>query len=81
MSSLHPRERLYGDNLPTQFVDVHRASEILHVSASFLNKARIYGNGPRFAKFGHSVRYAVLELEAWAAARLRTSTSDSGEAA
>ena len=38
-------------------------------------------NGPRFAKFGHSVRYAVLELEAWAAARLRMSTSDSGAAA
>jgi hypothetical protein len=80
LSSHHPLERRHGDTHP-QFVDVLRAAEILDVSASFLNKARISGDGPRFAKFGHSVRYAVPDLELWAAARLRTSTSDPGQAA
>jgi hypothetical protein len=64
-----------------QFVDVRDAAKILNVSASYLNKLRMTGGGPPFAKFGFHVRYAVPAILAWAESRTRTSTSDSGEAA
>jgi len=63
------------DDAP-RYVDVKGAAEILHVSASFLNKLRLTGDGPRFAKFGFHVRYSVPALLAWAESRTRTSTSD-----
>jgi hypothetical protein len=53
----------------------------LGVSASFLNKARVTGNGPPYSKLGFSVRYSVQALLDWAAAQSRTSTSDDGIAA
>jgi len=59
-----------------RYVGVKGAAEILHVSASFLNKLRLTGNGPVFAKFGFHVRYSVPALLAWAESRSRTSTSD-----
>jgi hypothetical protein len=71
-----------GGLLPsTKYVDVNGAAAILHVSASFLNKARMTGAGPPYVKFGAAVRYDVGALEAWAASRIRISTSDSGETA
>jgi hypothetical protein len=71
-----------GGLLPiTKYVDVNGAAAILHVSTSFLNKARMTGAGPPYVKFGAAVRYDVRALEAWASSRIRTSTSDSGEAA
>jgi hypothetical protein len=70
------------DKLPIpQFVDVKDAAKILNVSASYLNKLRMTGDGPAFAKFGFHVRYAVPAILAWAESRTRSSTSDSGEAA
>ena len=76
LSSLHPDEHLRGDKLPGGFVDVHGAAKILNVSVSYLNKARIYGAGPRFSKFGHLVRYSVPGLYEWARSSERASTSD-----
>jgi hypothetical protein len=69
--------------LSGRYVDVKGAAEILHVSASFLNKARMVGAGagPPFLKIGAAVRYDVQAIEAWAESRVRSSTSDSGEAA
>jgi hypothetical protein len=58
------------------FVDTRAAARLLGVSESFLNKARLAGGGPEFAKFGASVKYNVTTLLAWTAARTRTSTSD-----
>ncbi len=62
----------------TKYVDVKGAAEILQVSQSFLNKARMTGAGPKYQKFGHAVRYAVPALEAWAESRTRSSTCDPG---
>jgi hypothetical protein len=73
-------ERRYGDAIP-QFVDVKGAAKILTVSASYLNKLRMTGAGPPFAKFGFHVRYAVPSLLQWAEAQTHTSTSDPGQAA
>ena len=68
------------DDAP-RYVNVKGAAEILHVSASFLNKLRMTGGGPHFAKFGFHVRYEIATLLAWARSRTRMSTSDPGEAA
>jgi predicted DNA-binding transcriptional regulator AlpA len=47
------------------------------VSASFLHKSRIRGDGPPFLKIGRrTVRYDVAKLDAWLAAHERRSTSE-----
>ena len=50
----------------------------LSMSTKWLQKARLSGTGPRFAKFGSAVRYSVAGLEAYERACLRASTSDCG---
>jgi predicted DNA-binding transcriptional regulator AlpA len=42
------------------------AAEYLGLSKSFLDKARCYGGGPSFMKFGKSVVYSTDALDAWA---------------
>jgi hypothetical protein len=64
---------------PPVYIAVKDAAKILNVSPSYLNKLRMTGSGPVFAKFGAHVRYAVPALMAWAETRARTSTSDSGQ--
>jgi excisionase family DNA binding protein len=47
-------------------IRVREAAEYLGVSKSFLDKARIYGGGPAFMKFGTAVVYSTEELDRWA---------------
>jgi hypothetical protein len=74
-------EQSFQTDARKQLGDVSVAAEILDVSESFLNKARMEGTGPRYIKLGASVKYIIDELLPWAMARARTSTSDTGEAA
>lgn len=53
----------------------------LNVSISTLNKWRLSGAGPRFAKIGAKINYDEAGLEDWLATRIRNSTSDRGKAA
>ena len=55
------------------------ASEPLGVSVRTLQKWRLQGNGPRFVKLGHAVRYDVKDLEAYIERARRRSTSDSAQ--
>ena len=43
-----------------------------------LQNQRVTGDGIPFVKLGRSVRYRLSDVEAWEAARVRTSTSDIG---
>ena len=43
-----------------------------------LQNQRVTGDGIPFVKLGRSVRYRLSDVEAWEAARVRTSTSDTG---
>jgi predicted DNA-binding transcriptional regulator AlpA len=52
------------------------AATYLNLSKSTLEKYRVTGEGPRYAKLGKIVTYALDDLAAWAAARMRTSTSE-----
>ncbi len=51
------------------------AARWLGLSASTLAKARVAGGGPPYVKLGSAVRYRRADLEAYAKARRRRSTS------
>jgi predicted DNA-binding transcriptional regulator AlpA len=53
------------------------AADLLQMSISFLMKARLRGDGPRYRKVGRAVRYLEADLWEWMKARGRTSTSES----
>lgn len=52
-----------------------QAAEFLRISESTLAKMRLRSGGPRYLKYGRSVRYEVSELSDWARSRLRLHTS------
>ena len=55
------------------------AAERLGLSPRFLEVRRYQGGGPAFVRVSsRCVRYRPRDLEAWTAARVRTSTSDPG---
>jgi predicted DNA-binding transcriptional regulator AlpA len=51
-------------------------AKLLGVSTSWLAKARLSGNGPRFVKIGRAVRYLESSLKEYIKARMRGSTSE-----
>ncbi len=51
------------------FVDTEAAARYLALSPHSLECYRSLGGGPPFYKFGKFVRYAVTDLEGWAAER------------
>jgi predicted DNA-binding transcriptional regulator AlpA len=51
------------------------------LSASTLNKLRVFGGGPKYLKLGRTVCYDVLDLDSWLTTKRRASTSDRREAA
>lgn len=56
------------------------AAKLLGFTPRFLQERRSRGGGPPFVKVSaRAVRYRPEDLEAWAADRLRTSTSDPGQ--
>ena len=52
------------------------AAKILNVSMSWLAKARLSGEGPRFVKIGRAVRYLEPSLREYIKGRTRGSTSE-----
>lgn len=48
-----------------------QAAERLNVSIKFLQKQRYLGDGPRFAKFGASVRYSIADIQEYERRSLR----------
>jgi predicted DNA-binding transcriptional regulator AlpA len=58
-----------------RLVKTREAAEIVNSSESWLNKLRVFGNGPEFIKLGRSVFYEIDALEAWIAKNRRSSTS------
>lgn len=62
--------------MATEYIDTAEAAKRLGISASFLNKARLTGDGPAFVKFSKAVRYHWPTVQAWVASRMRRSTSE-----
>lgn len=63
-------------DLPSKYTNTRGAADHLACSASYLEKCRITGLGPRFHKIGKAVRYKLEDLDAWASARAFGSTSE-----
>jgi len=61
---------------PQRYLTNDEAAEHLSLSPRTLEKLRVMGGGPKFRKFGRSVRYAEADLDAWAAERSFASTAD-----
>lgn len=55
---------------------VSEASAYTGMSVSWLNKARLRGDGPPFFKVGRSVLYNREDLDAWLVSKRVRSTSD-----
>ena len=66
-------------SVPTSRLNVEAAAAYTGISASTLNKLRVFGGGPVFLKLGRRVAYDVADLDAWLTARRRRSTSDHGQ--
>ena len=62
------------------YLSTREAADWLGLSPRTLDRYRVSGDGPVFHRFGGRVRYLLTDLEAWAQARRRTSTSDDGTA-
>lgn len=58
------------------FLNTRAASNLLGVSKSFLDKARVRGDGPPYCKLGHRVLYRREVLDAFVRASERRSTSE-----
>jgi hypothetical protein len=57
-------------------LDTKEAADFLRVSISFLMKARLRGDGPRYRKLGRCVRYSAADLEVYLKQSGRFSTSE-----
>lgn len=69
-----------SNNNGKNYLSTREASEWLGLSPRTLDRYRVSGGGPAFHRFGGRVRYLLADLEAWASARRRLSTSDDGTA-
>ena len=79
-NTLEGADGMSKTNTNTLYMSGREAAAFLGLSPRTLDRYRVNGEGPAFHKFGNRVRYARADLEAWASARRRTSTSDTGEA-
>ncbi len=53
-----------------------KSASYLGLKKPTLEKWRVVGGGPEFAKFGRAVRYSRASLESYAASHTRMSTSE-----
>jgi predicted DNA-binding transcriptional regulator AlpA len=63
---------------PPPLLTPHEAAAYLRQAVKTLANWRVLGSGPRFVKYGRSVRYRQADIDAWLAEKSRTSTSDQG---
>lgn len=69
------RAQFVKDAGPIRFVNTEAAARYLALEAHTLACYRSLGGGPVFHKFGRWVRYAVDDLDAWAASCRQVTTS------
>jgi predicted DNA-binding transcriptional regulator AlpA len=63
---------------PPRYLRTPEAARFLGLSGRTLEKHRIYGTGPRYAKLGGRVVYKLEDLQAWVERGTKASTSDPG---
>lgn len=61
---------------PDAMLDERQVAETLNLSVFTLQRWRVKGRGPAFAKLGSAVRYRRGDVDAWLRANSFTSTSE-----
>jgi predicted DNA-binding transcriptional regulator AlpA len=77
--SNHPRQagvKRASDAVVERLLTAREAAAFLRLSASWLAKARMRGDGPPYVKLGRSVRYLQGALLQWMKSRMHLSTSE-----
>jgi len=64
--------------MTTDILNTKEAASYVRLGKPTLDRLRISGGGPRFAKLGGAVRYRKADLDAWLESRLLSSTSEVG---
>jgi len=72
-------EDLPPQDLPLLYLRTPEAARLIGLSIRTLEKHRIYGTGPCYAKLGGLVVYRLEDLEAWVDSAVKASTSDPGK--
>lgn len=62
--------------MSTDVLKTPKAAEYLGLSKPTLERYRLRGDGPKFAKLGSAVRYRKVDLDEWLESRLVRSTSE-----
>ena len=65
-----------GALTPECIVNTESAAHFLNLSAVTLSKWRVTGGGPRFLKFGRSIKYRVADLQEWMLEQQCASTAE-----
>jgi predicted DNA-binding transcriptional regulator AlpA len=75
---MHIQNRAESDRAgsPDRLLMAVETARLLKVSLSWLAKARLRGDGPRFVKIGRAGRYRDGDVRDYVRARTRTSTSE-----
>ena len=60
----------------SEFLTTKQAASYLSIKPNTLEVWRVQGRGPTFAQFGRAIRYRVSDLENYALACTRRSTSE-----
>ncbi|HME73974.1 MAG TPA: helix-turn-helix domain-containing protein [Myxococcota bacterium] len=66
--------------MPRGLLPTGHAAAHLGLSPRTLERWRVLGTGPVFRRLGRAVRYSLVDLEAFAATRMRVSTRDRSNA-
>jgi len=66
-------------NTEPRYLNTRQSADYVGLSPSTLNRMRVTGEGPRYAKAGRRVLYERVDLEAWINARKRTFTGEQVE--
>jgi predicted DNA-binding transcriptional regulator AlpA len=66
----------WSDAKETELLTPKETARYLRLSESFLAKARMHGNGPRYRKLLRAVRYSKSDLDAWLKVCAKTSTAE-----
>ncbi len=65
-----------ADKTETRYWNTKHAADYLGISPATLNRMRLTGDGPRYAKAGSRVIYAPSDLDVWVEANKRTFTTE-----
>lgn len=63
-------------DLMDKLFDQKTSAKLLGISVRTLERHRVAGTGPRYARLGRLIRYREGDLDAWVQGSLRASTSE-----